>query len=317
MNTSKTNRGTSNYLQRYWKWILGIILLSFSFNLAQEKSNQKESYEIGFSKKAFLNFSIQDGKAAAKVLAQKIFENQAPNYEANITVFENLQLLKSLVSNDKLHLVTLTSPDYYVVKDQLELTPFCVPVFFGDQFSKLILVVKKGNGINNLKSLKNKKIIVFANTDIDNSFALMWIDNILMKEFNETSKTYFSEIKLSSKTSEVVLPVFFDKYDACIITEGLFDVQSELNPQIKTKLDLIRESDKFIIALVCFTKKGNKIANDEVVDAFLNLHKTQQGKQLLSVFRADKIIPYKEEYLMSVEKIIDENKKLKKQLNSR
>ena len=292
--------------------LFGILSFPPPSNSAQKTRKDKKFYAIGFSQKVFLGFAAQDGKAAAKVLAQKVFDNQKLNYAPKIATFNNLQTLKKMIEKDELHIVALTSTDYCKIKEEAELFPFSIPIFFDDPFSRFALITLNSDKNTDLKNLRGKKIIVFAGDGDKNNYPFMWIDNILMKEFGETSGTFFSQIKASPKVSEVILPVFFNEFDACIATTGVFDVQADLNPQIRRKLKIIKESEEYVVAVICLTKKGKEESSESLVNAFYELHESRQGKQLLSVFRADKIIPYKEKYMKSVEKLIRENTELKK-----
>ncbi len=279
------------------------------FNCYYSQENIKKFYEIGLSKKAFLDFTAQDAKAAAKVLAQKIFEKMDLNYSPKVRVFDDLSSIEKIIKNDVLHVVILTTPDYIKLRESVKVIPFSIPVLFDKTFARYSLIVNKNSGISNVSQLKDKKIIVLANADDENIFPILWINQVLNKKFKQKSNKFFSEIKITSVATDVILPVFFEKYDACILTEDYFKIQAELNPQINSKLTVMDNSDGYVIALFCFTSKGEKEKNQEILKAFYDMHKTTNGKQLLSVFKTDQLIPYKEEYIESVEKLLNDSLK--------
>ncbi|MGD8781171.1 MAG: PhnD/SsuA/transferrin family substrate-binding protein [Ignavibacteria bacterium] len=292
--------------------LLGVLLYTPPPGRNHQSKKSGRSYNIGFSKRTFFNMSVQDGKAAVKLIALKVLEIPNLDYSPKVTVFDNLESLKRIIKKDDIDLIALTSPDYYVLKNEIQLFPFCVPVFFNKTLSKFVLLANNNGESEDLEKLKNKRITVFANSKYKNIYPLLWIDNLLLKKFGQTSGSFFSEIKVASNVSDVILPVFFNKYDACIVTQGMFDIQSELNPQVGNNLKIIEESGEYVVAVFCFTSDRDKELNEKILNAFLTLHKTKQGNQLLSLFRVDKLIPFREEYLKNMGKLIKENNELKR-----
>ena len=72
----------------------------------------------------------------------------------------------------------------------------------------------------------------------------------------------------------------------------------ELNPAILNNLKILNTSDYFVLGLGCLNKKKMDSDNYKLLkDIILTLHENEYGKQLLNLFNAQKLVPFKEEYL--------------------
>ena len=129
---------------------------------------------------------------------------------------------------------------------------------------------------------------------------VLWLEKLLREKSLPNSKKYLKEIVTDYKATNVVLPVFFNKAKACIVTESSLNLLVELNPSIKTKMKILESSDFILLGLGCLNKKKNDTDTyNTLKDIIFTLHENEYGKQLLHLFNADKLVPYKDEYLQN------------------
>jgi ABC-type phosphate/phosphonate transport system substrate-binding protein len=132
----------------------------------------------------------------------------------------------------------------------------------------------------------------------------MWLDKILREQGIPDSKKFFKDIIVDYKATNVVLPVFFGKAKACIVTETSLNLLVELNPSILNKIKTLHSSDFILLGLGCLNKKKKDTdAYNVLKDIIPTLHEKEYGKQLLHLFSAEKLVPYKEEYLQNYLKL--------------
>ncbi len=286
------------------------IVIAITSIKAQEKNGTRPKYSIGFSNEVFLDVNQRDAKAALKILSSKFIDESGLNYEPEVNIFNDLKTLHGEVIEDKLDLVFMVTPEYLKIKDEVQIYPFTVPLIQEGVYSKFILLIKKNNGINSLADLRNKKIIVQSNFNKENSLVFMWLDLILMKELGEKHNTFFSDVEIIQKGSKVVLPVFFNNTDACIVFDYTYNTLIELNPQIERQLDTLKMSPQYMYSLACITTSPKNNEYDAMLNAMLNIHKGTDGKQFLRIFKVDQEVKYKPEYLESVISLLEEHKML-------
>ncbi|MGB3111413.1 MAG: PhnD/SsuA/transferrin family substrate-binding protein, partial [Candidatus Omnitrophota bacterium] len=179
----------------------------------------------------------------------------------------------------------------------------------GEVEQKFILLVRKDKGIKRLSQLKGKKLLV--ETGGRGDIGLLWLNTTLLKDRLPESGELFSNIKRATKASQAVLPVFFGQADACIVTRGSFRTAAELNPQLGGELDVLAESPPYLVSVACFREGYDEKYKKIIMDTSLKLHEDPKGKQILTLFRVDKIVLFDPTYFNSIKELINEYNELK------
>ncbi len=289
---------------------IGIYFFCLTFLLSNVTINSQSSleekvpskYNMGFSNEIFLDVDMQDAKAALKLLSSKYLEEAGLNYETEITVFNDPEAYQE----NELDIAFLLSSEFLRIKEDPEIHPLTVPLIQDDVYTKFLLLIKRNSGISNLSDLRGKKIVVQSNFNLEHSLVFMWLDIMLIKNFGERHDTFFSDVQVVQNGSNVVLPVFFNNSDACIVLDYIYDTLSELNPQLKKQLNPLIVSPGYLLSVTCITNSSKNKEHEQILDALLNMHKDAKGKQLLTIFNTNQQIRYKEEYLENVKKIVKE-----------
>jgi ABC-type phosphate/phosphonate transport system substrate-binding protein len=119
---------------------------------------------------------------------------------------------------------------------------------------------------------------------------------------------YFEAIELTDKSLPVLLKLYFGQADACIVSEDNLNLAAEMNPQLATSF-ITLEVSKPILRSVLADRKSKSDENKKLLlDNLLNLDKSSEGKQILKLFRIDKLLPFKKEYLQNSCEIIQTKK---------
>ena len=75
--------------------------------------------------------------------------------------------------------------------------------------------------------------------------------------------------------------------------------------QIKSKVKIIKKSEAFLNGVFVYKKGLNSQTINAIQDIAINLHKDNNGKQILSLFKIYKIAIIKKEQLDEAEKVIN------------
>jgi ABC-type phosphate/phosphonate transport system substrate-binding protein len=109
-----------------------------------------------------------------------------------------------------------------------------------------------------------------------------------------------------------VLDLLLGEADACIVADAVLAAMSELNPRLKSKLHVLHASEP-ITRLPLFARKGPRA--DEVRrlrSIMLKFHTSKKGKQLLLVFKKERLVPVSDADYDSVRRLFRRYNALKK-----
>jgi ABC-type phosphate/phosphonate transport system substrate-binding protein len=205
----------------------------------------------------------------------------------------------------------MTTLEYFRLKSlMLPIEPFHLSVYGDTVGCEHVVLVNKKDKINNLSQLKGKKIIVEKGSN--GRLALLWFTTLLLKRGLPESDNFFSDIKKVEKISQAVLPVFFTQADACIVRRTGFQTMVEMNPQVNKNLIVLQKSPAFQESVFCVRKDYDDKSKKIILDVVETLHLDPKGRQMLLLFRKDRVLPFKPEYIESVETLIKEYNELKK-----
>jgi len=271
-----------------------LISITFCQNLKDIKSNKDKDIKLVFAKNSFHNIKIEDAKATAQILANHIkkIKNLKGDFIVELVSKEN-----EIYENHKdFDLLLLTTEQYLKLKDKMPLEPFCVNYANGHYGFIYHLIVNIKDNINNIDQLKGESIYIQAHTQ--DQAASTWVNKLLKDANIKNKENFFKSIIIDNKATNVLLPVFFNKAKACVITDASLNLLMELNPAIKNQIKILYTSEPIIVGLTCLNSdRKNEIGYRVLKDVLPTLQDNQYGKQFLDLFRAEKLILFKEEYL--------------------
>lgn len=286
---------------------LALVIMSTGFLSSQSKgsSNSAEgrNYRIIFSLSSFHTAKPQDARAISQIFANHIKEAENRVEDLDIIVAEDIDeiLLQAKLGFD---LIIMTSKEYYVLNQLLPLEPVIINQTNGTVGFKYYLLVHKNEGITELNQLKGETINVLFRGG--QNAPVLWLNKILKQKGFPVKEKFFKEIHYDFKVTNILLPVFFKKAKAALVTDHGFKLVGELNPQIEKELKIIAESNSIALGLGCFDAHGKEPERKKfLMNVLLNLHQTSYGKQILDFFATDQIVPFKTEYMVEFLKLME------------
>ena len=280
-----------------------LILILCTELLGQTKSdkNQYKTIKLIISLSSFHNAKSEDAQAIAEILANHIKKSKNLSYEFCVETPNTLSEIEKSAGND-FDCIILTTDEFTSLQNKLPLDPFATNFTDGKVGYKYHLIVNKEDNISDISQLKNETIHVLST---DNQKApLIWLDKLLSEKKQSNYNKFFKSISTDYKATNVLLPVFFKKAKACIVTDVAWNLMIELNPSIKNSLKILSSSDYFLLGLCSMNKKKKNTGTSKTLsEIILTLDEDAYGRQLLQLFSADKLVPFKEEYLQNYLKL--------------
>lgn len=286
-----------------------IFIIQTEIIKSQSPEDNIGNFQVAFSTNVFKGVYLNDATAGAKALTENLIKEYSRKKYNVIppTTFSNVKELESLLKLEEVEVLIMHSTEFLQIKNSDIVEPICVAVRDGSPYDIFYLLVNRKSNYKKIEDLIGKKILVAS--PFEGDMPVIWTDKLLKLKKLKSKEKYFSSIEYFDKPLPAILPVFFNKADACIMTKSLFETVSELNPQLREELIPIEISQPISIGLVTIRKNiSSQDLKDDIKTAFLNMHKTANGKQYLNIFRIEKVIEFKEEYLSSTYKLLEISK---------
>ena len=165
-----------------------------------------------------------------------------------------------------------------------------------------------GRGLQELADLENRRLVLEVGGQ--GRIPGMWLETALLRAGLRPGAAFFAEVQEAKKASQTVLPVFFGQADAALVRQGAFETLAELNPQLEQELTPLAVSPRLLPGLICFPAGTDPEKKQAVREGALALHPYPRGRQILTLFRVDRVALFKPEFLEPVMTLIAEKEAL-------
>ncbi len=282
------------------KILISIVIISLIITNAQSKSenNLKKVFGLALMKNMLINVDINDAIVDVKGWIHEINNKVKLGMDANPILFNNMNDLYRNYKKDDIKMIVCNPVDYLENRDILSMTPMFVDTTF-DEF----IILAKDKNLNSLPKLKNKKITIQLGANF--IIAQMWLKVLLKENKLGEYASYFKEINDGALPSQIILSVYFGKYDACIVKKSSFKTMIEVNPQLIKSLHVLETSPSFIDGMACGIEGFTKTKEGEIIlNAAHTIEGCPSGKNIITLLRIKSIKPFKASYLISTEMLL-------------
>lgn len=266
---------------------------------------------IAYSQGAVKNSNLNDIKASSKVWIDTFGRPTGICRAGDVHVFKEQQDWRSAVAEESFLLGILLISDYLALEKEGILDPLYVFKNSAGIGDELLLLVHQDSGINSLDGLAGREL--FFSDDAYADIAKKWMHALLADQNLAPTKDFFKSTVDKTKASGALLPVFFKRDGACVVTAGSFETMKELNPQVGRKLKVLARSPNYLSSVVCLRHDCEPELARRVDIALATLHEDTAGRQLLMAFRINEFTPYKPEYTDTLRTLFKRCEKLKQE----
>lgn len=258
---------------------------------------------IGFTQSCFVGVNQNDAEAAFKAFLLTVGKRYGYNVKSQTTIYSDDALFEKAIRDRSINLVIVDSWKYLAMNVGNFLKPTFVTVDQGRIGNKYLLLSRRGGKINSLAQLRGGQLVRLEAANA--STGAVWLQTLLQANNLGTVNSFLAGLEVVSKPSAALLPVFFGKKDACMVTQSSFDVMRELNPQIGKDLQELASSELFTDIVICLSHDDwtSDKGKADLTKALGELHLEPAGQQILSLFKINQLIPFEEPYLDSVRKL--------------
>jgi len=243
--------------------------------------------KFNFAKSMFTGVNENDAQAAMKVYAQTIgdqnglYVNSAPN------LLDGTNGIAKAIAAHGAELFALTTTEFLSL-EQLGLEGPLLMSSMRQRFTEEYVLLSRADGsLRRPEDLKGRSLIVC--NDVRSCLAPLWLEVLCREHGLGPAAGALDKITFSFKPMQVVMPVFFGKAEACLVTRNSWETMCELNPQLEKQLRIIARSPPLVPALTCFGPNVSEAMKQQVLRA-LELSATKPSyRQLMELFKCDRV----------------------------
>jgi ABC-type phosphate/phosphonate transport system substrate-binding protein len=263
---------------------------------------QERPLVIGYSTKVFFEVDPRDAIGLTKVWAQaadRAIRNAMPT---SVVMFRDMDDMEKAMGAKQVDIAVLIAQDYVQLRGRLPVTPVLSADFGRNFYDVLQLLVRNDSGITRIEQLRGKTIKIESGQK--GSLPSKWLDTFLLNRFSSNSHGFFSLVDETAKASQAIMPLFFSKIDACLVSKDSLETLAELNPQIGRTMRILETSPGFVTGIIAVHQDSGHPRREAMLHAIRDMHQEAKGRQLLTLFRINRLIEFKAEHLVSVDKVL-------------
>ena len=267
-----------------------IVFCSISPACADHGKGLPNVLQMGFSPKVFADMDTRDAKLAMELWAREVSQRMGMS-SPQVTIFSNQAEMLAELRRGRLHLVSMPAIEFLRNRAEIPYFPAYVSSNKTGRNMEQLIIVHRKSGIQQLKDLQGKSFAM--PNPAKNEAVSLWLDLLLRKNGYADRTACFRQVKEVAKAPQAIMAVFFRQADGCIVSRGSFETSKTMNPQLGKDLLVIAESNSLIGEVSCLPVGINPEFKAAIDTAALNVHGTSKGKQILTMFQTDRVVPFK------------------------
>lgn len=246
-------------------------------------------FRIGFTTSMFSDVNVDDARAAMKVWIRTVGNERNIPIDPEPEIYADTAAARKALVEKRIDGLALTADIYHELHADIRFELLAEAVVADQRSDQYVLLAHEQSGVNSIADLRGRSLVVFHNPRM--SLAAQWVDGLLRGQGLAPSAGFFSQIEKTSKASQALLPVFFRKVDAAIVTKRALALAGELNPQLLQRLKTIATSPAVHPSLFAFREGSTAIYREQMFEAIKGLHDSPAGRQILLLAQSERVEP--------------------------
>ncbi|MBL9138999.1 MAG: PhnD/SsuA/transferrin family substrate-binding protein [Verrucomicrobiales bacterium] len=257
-------------------------------------------FRIGLSRRSIGDLKRNDAQAAFRIWARAILSEKTIANEAEALILDTPEALRAAAIDPSFDgLATSTT-------EMLELGLQPESLFFtvrnGRYAQPYVLLVPQGSAVQTVADLAGQEILIPASPKME--LVRHWL-GILMSDGNPADPLAVSYAQVPT-ASKAVLRVFFRQAAASVVTAPALELAIELNPQISKQVRVISVSPDVVTGVFFLTHRVPAPLRAALERTIATLHETPAGRQVLTVFQADRMEKHDLNALASTKALLEQ-----------
>jgi hypothetical protein len=244
-------------------------------------------FRIAFSSKMFSEVKVEDARAAMKVWMMTVARERGIPIDPEPRVYDSLEEMLQASQGSPVEGFAVTAEECWRLSEMIRLGRLVVEVHSGGITEEYLILVHRDSGIAGIGDLRGRSLMVLETPRM--SLAAVWLDTLLLQKGLPPPATFCARLTPANKPSQVILPVFFRKSDACLITRRSFATMSELNPQVGKQLRVLATSPQLVPNGFVFRTDYVSPYRTQMLIEMGRLSDSPAGQQILTLLQADRI----------------------------
>ncbi|HVU34369.1 MAG TPA: PhnD/SsuA/transferrin family substrate-binding protein [Opitutaceae bacterium] len=286
---------------RAWTIPTVIALACLAFGAAEPVPPLPESVlRLGIPRQAFADLNENDASAAYRAFVISLGRRRGYDVRPDVLIFDAIPQLETAVRDGRVNVAILGT--WQLLESRLR---NCTDVAFVPAAGhvvarRVVLLVRRDSGLRALRDLRGKSVLVLVDTHT--TLGRPWFETRCLAEGLGRPDAYVHKVDAVGRPNAAILPVFFGRADACIVDDQTFSTACELNPQLARDLIVIEQSEPMVDSVLCLNRTGwvSRQRRDDLCQSILELHAEPSGRQILMLFRFDRLVPIEPGMLDSV-----------------
>jgi len=258
---------------------------------------------IGYPSNFFNDVDQRDAQVALELWTEQVSTSMGTPLSPRSFFYDSLPDLVTAFREHEIEVATMGVVDFLEARSLVSIEPFLVAESNGQAGDRFLLVCHRKKKIESIRQMRGFRLAIETGR-VSNPLPLLWLDTLLMENDLGSKESFFSELPRIGKSSKVVLPVFFERTDACLVTERGFESITEMNPQVGEELVIISRSPRLVRALTVIRTDCDQRIRKTFREGALQLDRYPKGRQILTIFRQSRIVAFRPEHLSGARSIV-------------
>jgi hypothetical protein len=268
--------------------LLGILILLTLPSLAFTQDVAR----MGFNVKIARDLNRSDVQAALGLWADEL--SKAYGVPTETEFYEDTASMRRDFDQGKINFVIAASMDFarYFKLNEL------ADGFRGEVINDhtLLLLAHKEARIADVRALAGKRIALLAGDELSD----VYLETVCLRHYQRPCKQVFSGIDMVANSNQLMMKLFFRKVDLVLSKLNGFETARELNPQIGLTTQEITRFPLKSSYYGLYSRKVSPEFRQRSLRQVPGMHKAVRGRQVLEVFKVDRLVLVSEQELQPV-----------------
>lgn len=279
-----------------WRFILAmLLLLTVPENHLEAADADSASVKVRFSRSLFEEVNENDALAAMKAWGIALAYNKNMPVKAEPSIFEGIEDLRKALHEQTIDIVTTSILEYEALQKELSSDEIFISLKGEEASEEYLLIAHRNGPIKNLQDLAGRHVLLQQNVHL--YLAPLWLDTLLVRKGLKPVESFADTVVRKNALSDVLLPVFFQQADACVVNRRGLETMVELNPQLGRQLVVVESSSKLVPAVFALRRGYSPPYKEALLDGFRKLHESADGRQVLLIFKSNKLAETSKDFL--------------------